>query len=211
MFKEDTDTIETIFNSEVKQKKNIARGAFAKASKKKGFKGSVIFPFDCMDKKEKKEFIKNISERVDHYNMYEDINSFPNYQAFKKIKETNIVEASKIVDAMKAHHSTEDICAYWNVTKSKLYNLRYSLSKHDKSSDNKDKNNKLLEENTMDEKPQVTKPKKDLLDDEDVFRVNQGSKCMQGEEISTRILQAVNMLNKEGKYKYKLIIEEIFE
>ena len=52
------ENIEKLFKQEVQEKKKVGRGAFARASRKKGLKGSVKFHADYLHGKAKKEYMK---------------------------------------------------------------------------------------------------------------------------------------------------------
>jgi len=61
------DDIEKLFNEDVMEKKKLARSAAARASRGKGFKGSVRTPYDFMSPKERRA----LNSPVITYNLYD--------------------------------------------------------------------------------------------------------------------------------------------
>jgi transposase-like protein len=61
--------VEKLFNEDVREKKKPARNAAARASRSKGFKGSVRTPYDFMSPKERREYAGN--SPVITYNLYD--------------------------------------------------------------------------------------------------------------------------------------------
>jgi hypothetical protein len=61
--------VEKLFNEDVREKKKLARNAAARASRRKGFKGSVRTPYDFMSRKERREYAGN--SPVITYNLYD--------------------------------------------------------------------------------------------------------------------------------------------
>ena len=67
MWEEEINYYEKMFEKDSREKKRIARGASARASRKKGFKGGVKTPSDFMTKKQ----IREMSGKVKVSNIYD--------------------------------------------------------------------------------------------------------------------------------------------
>lgn len=58
------DEIEKLFIKDVREKKSIAHNVVHRASRRKGFKGGVLTPYDLLSPKERKEYTKPSEVRI---------------------------------------------------------------------------------------------------------------------------------------------------
>lgn len=98
------EDIEKIFKNEVREKKTTGYGASKRASRKKGFKGTMKMPFDLLSNKEKRELLKG--GEIVEYNMYEKLENLPSKD---KILNMPPEMAYQILTVAKSKFSSKEI------------------------------------------------------------------------------------------------------
>ena len=111
-----SDDVAKMFENEVRDKKRIAGGARGMASRGKGFKGAVWFPYEIMDKKEKREYTKG--GKIMKYNQYESIEDVPSLEEINKLE---IDEGHKVIDILRNRFSVKELKEYWGCTTYEIY------------------------------------------------------------------------------------------
>ncbi len=109
------ENITKIFHQEVYEKKRTGRGVYGRASRSKGFKGSVKFPADLLKKKEKKDYTKPSEVKIFNMNKItsiKDIMALPPDIGKEKFKElieefTNKELVEKLDASMYEIHKTQ--------------------------------------------------------------------------------------------------------
>lgn len=103
--------IEALLFKDTLDKKRTARGAFNRASRRKGFKGGVLTPVDYLKGKEKREYMNN--GKVVTYYMVE------NWQEFKGLSLEN--QEQTFVHLIKKYGTISGVAAKLGTPKSTLY------------------------------------------------------------------------------------------
>lgn len=141
------DSVETIFNDEIKTKKSIARGASFRASRKKGFKGSIKLPVDYLTGKEKKDYI---SGEVNVYNMYDEIISYD------KFKSCDMDERKKILGEYLKRFSRKEIAEKWGVKVHTIHDYVYRLGLSEPSPEKNPNKNKKANTTSNNKEPETS-------------------------------------------------------
>lgn len=120
-----TEDFEKIFNQDVSEKKRIARGANAKASTRKGFKGNVRFPNDHISASDKKILLDN-EGRVRKYNMKTGKPDKPiDYSDLKAIKDKDM--KLNTLQGYLDYYGRAELAEMWGINPKTIADLLYRL------------------------------------------------------------------------------------
>ena len=201
MWEEEINYYEKMFEKDSREKKRIARGASARASRKKGFKGGVRTPSDFMTKKQ----IREMSGKVkvsNIYDKYKNLENLPDKQTMLQMSKNpdTIEELRMILETAKTVHSSHTIAKYIKMSPGTLYciyervGVAYNKSKSTKSN-------------------KVTKQKEEEVTPIEVKPINQFTINMKGtyskEDIENRILALTNLMLDDSTYEFEMILKEI--
>ena len=207
MWEEEINYYEKMFEKDSREKKRIARGASARASRKKGFKGGVRTPSDFMTKKQ----IREMSGKVkvsNIYDKYKNLENLPDKQTMLQMSKNpdTIEELRMILETAKTVHSSHNIAKYIKMTSGTLYciydrvGVAYNKSKGTKS--NREKKKKV-----------VPKLKEEEVTPIEVKPINQFTINIKGtyskEDIENRILALTNLMLDDSTYEFEMILKEI--
>ena len=203
MWEEEINYYEKMFEKDSREKKRIARGASARASRKKGFKGGVKTPSDFMTKKQ----IREMSGKVkvsNIYDKYKNLENLPNKQTMLQMSKNpdTIEELRMILETAKTVHTTHAIAKYMKMSSGTLYCI------YDRVGVAYNKSNKVTKQKVV--------PK--LKEEEEVTPIevkpiNQFTINMKGtyskEDIENRILALTNLMLDDRTYEFEMILKEI--
>ena len=207
MWEEEINYYEKMFEKDSREKKRIARGASARASRKKGFKGGVRTPSDFMTKKQ----IREMSGKVkvsNIYDKYKNLENLPDKQTMLQMSKNpdTIEELRMILETAKTVHGSHNIAKYIKMSPGTLYNIyervgvAYNKSKRTKS-------------NRVTKQKVVPKLKEEEVTPIEVKPINQFTINMKGtyskEDIENRILALTNLMLDDSTYEFEMILKEI--
>lgn len=202
MWEEEINYYEKLFEKDSREKKRIARGASARASRKKGFKGGVKTPSDFMTKKQ----IREMSGKVkvsNIYDKYKNLENLPNKQTMLQMSKNpdTIEELRMILETAKTVHTTHAIAKYMKMSSGTLYCVyervcvAYNKSKR------------------VTKQKVVPKLKEEEVTPIEVKPINQFTINMKGtyskEDIENRILALTNLMLDDSTYEFEMILKEI--
>lgn len=189
---------EYLFNEEVREKKKIGRGIHKRASRKRGFKGTVKTAYDFMTRKQKRE----LSGKVDVYHMSEIVIS---YDEFKKASNEKKIE---LIAIYLEKYSQKELAEKWNVPLKYIYGIksRYINKKGLKISI--PSSNISIHKN---EEVKITEPIQTKDIKKNLFTIQANRKELSGEEISNLLSNIALILNSDKIYDLKFIIEEVIK
>lgn len=204
---EDIEEIEKIFNSDSREKKIISRGAFHRASRKKGYKGNVKFAHDNLKNKN----LLNSEVRV--YNMFEEIIPYQDFLFLNK------EERKKRFEVWYNKYTIKEIAESWGTNKQKVHDARYQLGIQPR--------NRLMSEMSKlprkQREPKEPKQKGEIQTmqnieiikpvDTNLYNVKFKSEItltgkMQYEEIQERLTNIASVLMKNKEYEVILVLRE---
>ena len=203
MREEEINYYEKMFEKDSREKKRIARGASARASRKKGFKGGVRTPSDFMTKKQ----IREMSGKVkvsNIYDKYKNLENLPDKQTMLQMSKNpdTIEELRMILETAKTVHSSHTIAKHIKMSSGTLYCIyeRAGVAYNKSKRATKQKViPKLKEEEEV--TPIEVKP------------INQFTINMKGtyskEDIENRILALTNLMLDDSIYEFEMILKEI--
>ena len=201
MWEEEINYYEKMFEKDSREKKRIARGASARASRKKGFKGGVKTPSDFMTKKQ----IREMSGKVkvsNIYDKYKNLENLPDKQTMLQMSKNpdTIEELRMILETAKTVHSSHTIAKHIKMSSGTLYcvyervGVAYNKSKRVTKQ-------KVVSELKEEVTPIEVKP------------INQFTINMKGtyskEDIENRILALTNLMLDDSTYEFEMILKEI--
>ena len=207
MWEEEINYYEKMFEKDSREKKRIARGASARASRKKGFKGGVRTPSDFMTKKQ----IREMSGKVkvsNIYDKYKNLENLPDKQTMLQMSKNpdTIEELRMILETAKTVHSSHTIAKHIKMSSGTLYciyervGVAYNKSKRTKS-------NKVTKQKVV---PEL---KEEEVTPIEVKPINQFTINMKGtyskEDIENRILALTNLMLDDSTYEFEMILKEI--
>lgn len=196
MWEEEINYYEKMFEKDSREKKRIARGASARASRKKGFKGGVRTPSDFMTKKQ----IREMSGKVkvsNIYDKYKNLENLPDKQTMLQMSKNpdTIEELRMILETAKTVHSSHTIAKYIKMSSGTLYCV------YDRVGVAYNKSNR------------VTKQKEEEVTPIEVKPINQFTINIKGtyskEDIENRILALTNLMLDDSTYEFEMILKEI--
>lgn len=207
MWEEEINYYEKMFEKDSREKKRIARGASARASRKKGFKGGVRTPSDFMTKKQ----IREMSGKVkvsNIYDKYKNLENLPDKQTMLQMSKNpdTIEELRMILETAKTVHTSHTIAKHIKMSSGTLYciyervGVAYNKSKRTKS-------NKVTKQKVV---PEL---KEEEVTPIEVKPINQFTINMKGtyskEDIENRILALTNLMLDDSTYEFEMILKEI--
>ena len=207
MWEEEINYYEKMFEKDSREKKRIARGASARASRKKGFKGGVRTPSDFMTKKQ----IREMSGKVkvsSIYDKYKNLENLPDKQTMLQMSKNpdTTEELRMILETAKTVHTSHTIAKYIKMSPGTLYcvyervGVAYNKSKRTKS-------------NRVTKQKVVPKLKEEEVTPIEVKPINQFTINMKGtyskEDIENRILALTNLMLDDSTYEFEMILKEI--
>ena len=202
MWEEEINYYEKLFEKDSREKKRIARGASARASRKKGFKGGVKTPSDFMTKKQ----IREMSGKVkvsNIYDKYKNLENLPDKQTMLQMSKNpdTIEELRMILETAKTVHSSHTIAKYIKMSSGTLYciyervGVAYNKSKR------------------VTKQKVVPELKEEEVTPIEVKPINQFTINMKGtyskEDIENRILALTNLMLDDSTYEFEMILKEI--
>ena len=202
MWEEEINYYEKLFEKDSREKKRIARGASARASRKKGFKGGVRTPSDFMTKKQ----IREMSGKVkvsNIYDKYKNLENLPDKQTMLQMSKNpdTIEELRMILETAKTVHSSHTIAKYIKMSPGTLYCIYDRVG----VAYNKSKRTKQKVVPKLKEEEEVTPI--------EVKPINQFTINMKGtyskEDIENRILASTNLMLDDSTYEFEMILKEI--
>ena len=202
MWEEEINYYEKMFEKDSREKKRIARGASARASRKKGFKGGVRTPSDFMTKKQ----IREMSGKVkvsNIYDKYKNLENLPNKQTMLQMSKNpdTIEELRMILETAKTVHTTHAIAKYMKMSSGTLYCI------YERVGVAYNKSNKVTKQKV------VPKFKEEEVTPIEVKPINQFTINMKGtyskEDIENRILALTNLMLDDSTYEFEMILKEI--
>ena len=202
MWEEEINYYEKMFEKDSREKKRIARGASARASKKKGFKGGVRTPSDFMTKKQ----IREMSGKVkvsNIYDKYKNLENLPDKQTMLQMSKNpdTIEELRMILETAKTVHSSHNIAKYIKMSSGTLYCI------YDRVGVAYNKSNRVTKQKVV---PEL---KEEEVIPIEVKPINQFTINMKGtyskEDIENRILALTNLMLDDRTYEFEMILKEI--
>lgn len=202
MWEEEINYYEKLFEKDSREKKRIARGASARASRKKGFKGGVKTPSDFMTKKQ----IREMSGKVkvsNIYDKYKNLENLPNKQTMLQMSKNpdTIEELRMILETAKTVHTTHAIAKYIKMSSGTLYCI------YERVGVAYNKSNKVTKQKVV---PEL---KEEEVTPIEVKPINQFTINMKGtyskEDIENRILALTNLMLDDSTYEFEMILKEI--
>ena len=202
MWEEEINYYEKMFEKDSREKKRIARGASARASRKKGFKGGVRTPSDFMTKKQ----IREMSGKVkvsNIYDKYKNLENLPDKQTMLQMSKNpdTIEELRMILETAKTVHSTHAIAKYMKMSSGTLYCI------YERVGVAYNKSNKVTKQKVV---PEL---KEEEVTPIEVKPINQFTINMKGtyskEDIENRILALTNLMLDDRTYEFEMILKEI--
>lgn len=202
MWEEEINYYEKMFEKDSREKKRIARGASARASRKKGFKGGVRTPSDFMTKKQ----IREMSGKVkvsNIYDKYKNLENLPNKQTMLQMSKNpdTIEELRMILETAKTVHTTHAIAKYMKMSSGTLYCI------YERVGVAYNKSNKVTKQKVV---PEL---KEEEVTPIEVKPINQFTINMKGtyskEDIENRILALTNLMLDDSTYEFEMILKEI--
>ena len=202
MWEEEINYYEKLFEKDSREKKRIARGASARASRKKGFKGGVRTPSDFMTKKQ----IREMSGKVkvsNIYDKYKNLENLPDKQTMLQMSKNpdTIEELRMILETAKTVHTSHTIAKHIKISPGTLYciyervGVAYNKSKR------------------VTKQKVVPKLKEEEVTPIEVKPINQFTINMKGtyskEDIENRILALTNLMLDDSTYEFEMILKEI--
>ena len=202
MWEEEINYYEKMFEKDNREKKRIARGASARASRKKGFKGGVKTPSDFMTKKQIREMSGKVkvSNIYDKYKNLENLTDKQTMLHMSKNPDT-IVELRMILETAKTVHTTHAIAKYMKMSSGTLYCI------YERVGVAYNKSNKVTKQKVV---PEL---KEEEVTPIEVKPINQFTINMKGtyskEDIENRILALTNLMLDDSTYEFEMILKEI--
>lgn len=202
MWEEEINYYEKLFEKDSREKKRIARGASARASRKKGFKGGVRTPSDFMTKKQ----IREMSGKVkvsNIYDKYKNLENLPNKQTMLQMSKNpdTIEELRMILETAKTVHTTHAIAKYMKMSSGTLYCI------YERVGVAYNKSNRVTKQKV------VSELKEEEVTPIEVKPINQFTINMKGtyskEDIENRILALTNLMLDNSTYEFEMILKEI--
>ena len=202
MWEEEINYYEKMFEKDSREKKRIARGASARASRKKGFKGGVRTPSDFMTKKQ----IREMSGKVkvsNIYDKYKNLENLPDKQTMLQMSKNpdTIEELRMILETAKTVHTTHAIAKYMKMSSGTLYCI------YERVGVAYNKSNKVTKQKVV---PEL---KEEEVTPIEVKPINQFTINMKGtyskEDIENRILALTNLMLDDSTYEFEMILKEI--
>ena len=202
MWEEEINYYEKMFEKDSREKKRIARGASARASRKKGFKGGVKTPSDFMTKKQ----IREMSGKVkvsNIYDKYKNLENLPDKQTMLQMSKNpdTIEELRMILETAKTVHATHAIAKYMKMSSGTLYCI------YERVGVAYNKSNKVTKQKVV---PEL---KEEEVTPIEVKPINQFTINMKGtyskEDIENRILALTNLMLDDSTYEFEMILKEI--
>ena len=202
MWEEEINYYEKMFEKDSREKKRIARGASARASRKKGFKGGVRTPSDFMTKKQ----IREMSGKVkvsNIYDKYKNLENLPDKQTMLQMSKNpdTIEELRMILETAKTVHATHAIAKYMKMSSGTLYCI------YERVGVAYNKSNKVTKQKVV---PEL---KEEEVTPIEVKPINQFTINMKGtyskEDIENRILALTNLMLDDSTYEFEMILKEI--
>ena len=202
MWEEEINYYEKMFEKDSREKKRIARGASARASRKKGFKGGVKTPSDFMTKKQ----IREMSGKVkvsNIYDKYKNLENLPDKQTMLQMSKNpdTIEELRMILETAKTVHTTHAIAKYMKMSSGTLYCIYERVGVAYNKSKRVTKQKVVPELKEKEVTPIEVKP------------INQFTINMKGtyskEDIENRILALTNLMLDDSTYEFEMILKEI--
>ena len=202
MWEEEINYYEKMFEKDSREKKRIARGASAKASRKKGFKGGVKTPSDFMTKKQ----IREMSGKVkvsNIYDKYKNLENLPDKQTILQMSKNpdTIEELRMILETAKTVHSSHTIAKHIKMSSGTLYCV------YERVGVAYNKSNKVTKQKVV---PEL---KEEEVTPIEVKPINQFTINMKGtyskEDIENRILALTNLMLDDRAYEFEMILKEI--
>ena len=202
MWEEEINYYEKMFEKDSREKKRIARGASAKASRKKGFKGGVKTPSDFMTKKQ----IREMSGKVkvsNIYDKYKNLENLPDKQTMLQMSKNpdTIEELRMILETAKTVHSSHTIAKHIKMSSGTLYCV------YERVGVAYNKSNKVTKQKVV---PEL---KEEEVTPIEVKPINQFTINMKGtyskEDIENRILALTNLMLDDSTYEFEMILKEI--
>ena len=205
MWEEEINYYEKMFEKDSREKKRIARGASARASRKKGFKGGVKTPSDFMTKKQ----IREMSGKVkvsNIYDKYKNLENLPDKQTMLQMSKNpdTIEELRMILETAKTVHSSHTIAKYIKMSPGTLYciydivGVAYNKSK------------RVTKQKVV---PKLKEEEEEEVTPIEVKPINQFTINMKGtyskEDIENRILALTNLMLDDRTYEFEMILKEI--
>lgn len=126
---------ERLFIEEVREKKKAANGVHSKKGKR-GYVGKMLFPFEMLRGKEKREYKKN--GKVVSWNMYEDILEF---EMFKGLTDK---EKKSVLERLRDEHPNKKIMKKWGLNSQSYYDIVNGLGIKTQTYKNKNVNVRTL-------------------------------------------------------------------
>lgn len=115
------DDVEFIFKQEIREKAKTGRGASCRASRKKGYKGSVKTAYDFMSRKERRA----LNGEVRCYNMDDIIISIDEFKNQTKERKKELLSHYLEIKTKK------EIAAIWDCTSGNIDNWRKRLGMYE--------------------------------------------------------------------------------
>ena len=202
MWEEEINYYEKMFEKDSREKKRIARGASARASRKKGFKGGVKTPSDFMTKKQ----IREMSGKVkvsNIYDKYKNLENLPDKQTMLQMSKNpdTIEELRMILETAKTVHSSHTIAKHIKMSSGTLYCI------YERVGVAYNKSNKVTKQKVV---PEL---KEEEVTPIEVKPINQFTINMKGtyskEDIENRILALTNLMLDDRIYEFEMILKEI--
>lgn len=202
MWEEEINYYGKMFEKDSREKKRIARGASARASRKKGFKGGVRTPSDFMTKKQ----IREMSGKVkvsNIYDKYKNLENLPDKQTMLQMSKNpdTIEELRMILETAKTVHATHAIAKYMKMSSGTLYCI------YERVGVAYNKSNRVTKQKVV---PEL---KEEEVTPIEVKPINQFTINMKGtyskEDIENRILALTNLMLDDSTYEFEMILKEI--
>ena len=203
MWEDEIDYYEKLFEKDSKYKKRIARGASARASRKKGFKGGMKTPTDFMTKKQIREMSGEV--KVSNiYDKYKDVSNLPDSKILIAMrKDPNKKEELKLMlTAAKSCNSTSAIRKATGISSGTLYNI-YDLVgiEYNKGAITNLTKNKIQTKSVQQAVSEEIKPKNSFTIHIDGIYSKQ--------DIEDRILSLTSLMLDTSNYKFELTLKEL--
>lgn len=203
MWEDEINYYEKLFEKDSKYKKRIARGASARASRKKGFKGGMKTPTDFMTKKQIREMSGEV--KVSNiYDKYKDVSNLPDSKTLRAMsKDPNKKEELKLMlTAAKSCNSTLAIRKATGMSSGTLYKI-YDLVgiEYNKGAITNLTKNKIKTKPVQQAVSEEIKPKNSFTIHMDGIYSKQ--------DIEDRILSLTSLMLDTSNYKFELTLKEL--
>lgn len=203
------EDIEKLFKQEIRDKKVVGYSASKRASRKKGFKGGVKFPYDLLTPSEKRKLTKGEKPVSAEKDYYKDIKNIPDFETITQLMEKE--HARNILIITRELHQNKDLIRHWGIRNQDYYKL-VSVFNLPKKVDIKNNKKKEVDKQVSQkinynlEEEVIKNIEKDISNTIGSFRLTYSGE-FDGKEILDEISGYLELLKEGRKYKVNFAIE----